>query len=434
MPQSDKEEDVRLEQVEIKGYRSCLSTSFTPHRELSALIGLNGAGKTNVLQAIRLLINKQKGHFSRRYLPQTEKGADSEVTAWFSLPQLEKRIGVRMRFSIMESSRRDELVAVSETWNLHSLTSSKSWRSLPPVELFREPDQLRYTQEHLFFLDDQAIYSRSKRPDTERSMIELQESIKLMNDPTVLRAVLAVTDFRAGITYYSASRFTDPSRCPSSFEVDEDGRIVDSYAAPAPHLKFIYDLYRLRELNQALYKTYCRFVSRQQLGLLSRITWKEIELSSSTAEVRSGGGVKKIHKRKTLVIPKVQIGSSYITFNQLSEGTFKTLALIFYIITDSSRLLMIEEPEVCIHHGLLARIVDTLKSYSKEKQTLISTHSDLLVDQLEAENIFVVEMARSGTHVKQLDQWLTKEGRNALHAYLAETGSLGEYWRSGGLS
>ncbi|WP_230640677.1 hypothetical protein, partial [Ralstonia solanacearum] len=82
----------------------------------------------------------------------------------------------------------------------------------------------------------------------------------------------------------------------------------------------------------------------------------------------------------------------------------------------------------------LARVVDTLKSYSKTKQTLISTHSDLLVDQLETKNIFVVEMARTGTQVKKLDNWLTRDARGALHTYLAETGSLGEYWRSGGLS
>ncbi|MFM0225291.1 AAA family ATPase [Paraburkholderia dipogonis] len=420
-------EDVRLEQLEIKGYRSCLSTSFAPDKDLSALIGVNGAGKTNILQAVRLLNSKQ-GRFNKRALEQLGKGADSEVTAWFRLGGNDKRIGLRMRFSIMESTRRDELVAVSEAWNLQSITGSKSWRNLPPIEFFRDSAKAQYYQEDFFLFNGEARFGQVSKMDIDRSGIDL------MRDPTIVDAVSSIADFRAGITYYSASRFTDPVRCPSSFEVDEDGRLADSYGSSAPHLRFIYDLYRLKVLNEALYDAYCRFVSRQQLGLLSRITWKEIELSSSTAEVRSGGGVKKVRKRKTLVIPKVQIGSSYITFNQLSEGTFKTLALAFYIITDSSRLLMVEEPEVCVHHGLLSRVVDTLKAYSKTKQTFISTHSDLLVDQLETENIFVVEMARNGTQVKQLDNWLTKDAKRALHTYLAETGSLGEYWRSGGLS
>lgn len=417
-------DDVRLEHVEIKGYRSCLSTSFSPHTDLSALIGVNGAGKTNALQAIALLGNR-RARFSRKAVDQLTKDADAEITAWFKLSSIEKRIGLKMRFSIMESTRRDELVAVSEAWNLQSFTASKAWRTLPALEFFHDAKTIQATDD-LFFLEENAIRHMS-RSDMERS------GIHLLQDETIRSAISSITRFRNGITYYSASRFTDPTRCPSSFEVDEDGRISD-YGPTTAHLRFIYDLYRLKTVNEPIYAEYCRFVSRQQLGLLSRITWKEIELSSSTAEVRSGGGVKKVRKRKTLVIPKVQIGSSYITFNQLSEGTFKTLALAFYIITDASRLLMVEEPEVCVHHGLLSRIVDTLKAYSKTKQTLISTHSDLLVDQLDAENIFVVEMARSGTQIKQLDSWLSTDAKHALHTYLAETGSLGEYWRSGGLS
>ena len=78
--------------------------------------------------------------------------------------------------------------------------------------------------------------------------------------------------------------------------------------------------------------------------------------------------------------------------------------------------------------------METIKAYSSRKQTIISTHSDLLVDQLEPRHMFVVEMTTGGTAVKGLEQWLDKGGRKALHEYLDEAGPLGEYWRSGGLS
>jgi hypothetical protein len=258
----------------------------------------------------------------------------------------------------------------------------------------------------------------------------------IFENQTAVQALISIADFRAGISYYSASQFTDPARCPSSFEVDEEGRLNETYLpnSGAVHLRFLHDLYTLRRDNLGLYNEYCRFVSRKQLGLISRLTWKEIELSSSTAEVRSSGNVRKIKKKKKLVIPKVQVGTSHITFNQLSEGTFKTLALAFYIITDSSKFLMIEEPEVCVHHGLLRKIIETIKSYSYRKQTIISTHSDMLVDELDPRHMFVVEMTPAGTSVKGLEKWLGQRGRDALHTYLAESGPLGEYWRSGGLT
>lgn len=250
-----------------------------------------------------------------------------------------------------------------------------------------------------------------------------------------MQTLLAINEFRASITYYSASQFTDPTKCPSSFEVDEEGRLSDSFPSSTnTHLKFLHNLYRLKFENPDLYDSYCEFVSRRQLGLVSRITWREVVLSSNTAEVKSGGTVKKIKKTKTLVIPKVQVGTSHITFNQLSEGTFKTLALIFYTFTDSSRFLMIEEPEVCVHHGLLSRVVSTLKSHAKYKQTVISTHSDQLLDQLEPENVFVVEIGNTGTKAENLDKWLLANEKRALKDYLSESGTLGEYWKAGGLS
>jgi predicted ATPase len=95
---------------------------------------------------------------------------------------------------------------------------------------------------------------------------------------------------------------------------------------------------------------------------------------------------------------------------------------------------MVEEPEVCVHHGLLKKVIATIKSHSAIKQTIISTHSDLLLDELKPSQVFVVEINNAGTQVKNLDDWLDRGGKDALHEYLSESGTLGEYWRSGGLS
>lgn len=417
-----------MDQIEIEGFRSCHATTFKLHPELSALIGINGAGKTNILHAIRLL-QVRRSRQRRTSADDLSTGSEARVTAWFHIDG--KRVGLRTIFGIVDSARRgDELAAVSETWNLQSIAGTRGWKPFVPIE-FLDDNGSRLSH-HAAYL----AFSKSMATAVSRHSLDvLRYDPELLSNEAVRNAVRAITNFRKGITYYSASQFTDPTRCPSSFEVDEDGRLIDTYVSErSVHLKFLHDLYTLRKANSNSYDEYCRFVSRQQLGLISRLTWKEIELSSNTAEVKRGGAIQKIRKTKTLVIPKVQIGSSYITFNQLSEGTFKTLALAFYIITDASSFLMVEEPEVCIHHGLLSRIVGTLKAYSKNKQTIISTHSDLLVDELEPANVFVVEMAGNGTRVKGLEDWLGKRGEQALHAYLNESGTLGEYWKTGGLS
>lgn len=420
------ETTVRLESITIDGYRSCRGTTFTPNKDLSALIGINGAGKTNILQGIRLLDNSRGRSFRKTSEVDVQAGT-ANLTAWFTVN--EAKIGLRVLLSPIDTGRRgEELMPIKELWNLHSLTGSKAWRQMPSSSFLRDILYGHLEQASLFDLDVELMNLKSSRYE--------KLDFDLLQNMAVLESIIAIDEFRKGISYYSASQFTDPSRCPSSFEVDEGGGLNEPYFGGhgSVHLKFLHDLYALRRDNPTVYQEYCSFVSKQQLGLVSRFTWKEIELSTSSAEVKSTGSVKKIKKRKKLVIPRVQIGTTHITFNQLSEGTFKTLALAFYVITDSSKLLMIEEPEVCVHHGLLRKIVETIKTYAKRKQTIVSTHSDQLLDELEPKHLFVVEMTSGGTSVAGLEGWLDRRQRDALHEYLMESGPLGEYWRSGGFS
>jgi predicted ATPase len=120
--------------------------------------------------------------------------------------------------------------------------------------------------------------------------------------------------------------------------------------------------------------------------------------------------------------------------SQLSEGTFKTMGLLYYLLTSKSRLLLIEEPEVCVHHGLLATIVELTKSVSNSKQIVMSTHSDYVLDKLNPEAVFLVRnMGAKGTFATKISKALSKDSYNALKEYLETSGSLGEYWRQGGL-
>ena len=96
--------------------------------------------------------------------------------------------------------------------------------------------------------------------------------------------------------------------------------------------------------------------------------------------------IRQILRNKQLIVPYVGVDKTELSFNQLSEGTFKTIALIFYIITDKSNLLLIEEPEVCVHHGLLNSVMSLILLYSRRKQIIISTHSDFVLDKIELWN------------------------------------------------
>ena len=95
---------------------------------------------------------------------------------------------------------------------------------------------------------------------------------------------------------------------------------------------------------------------------------------------------------------------------------------------------MLEEPEVCVHHGLLASIVELIKIYSKKKQIIISTHSDAILDKLGIDNVFSVRRDdKDGTVISNIKKKLSATDLKALRGYLANEGSLGEFWKHGDL-
>ena len=137
---------------------------------------------------------------------------------------------------------------------------------------------------------------------------------------------------------------------------------------------------------------------------------------------------------KILVIPQFNIGKNELSPNQLSEGTFKTITLLFYLITEASKVLLVEEPEVCVHHGLLSSIIELIKTYSRDKQIVLSTHSDFVLDEVNPENVYkVTNLPLKGTKVSHVPKSMSRLELAALREYLEVEGNLGEYWRHGGL-
>ena len=168
--------------------------------------------------------------------------------------------------------------------------------------------------------------------------------------------------------------------------------------------------------------------------MIDDLDFKEVETSSVNYTVRVGGKVEKRSRRQLIIIPQFKVGRQKLSPNQLSEGTFKTLALLFYVVTDESSALLIEEPEVCIHHGLLSSVLEIIKNFSRQKQMIISTHSDHVLDHIQPENVFrVCHDARTGTAVHHIRKTMTAKEFSALRHYLEREGNLGEYWREGGL-
>ncbi len=406
-----------IKRIEIDNYRSCIKTSFDIHPHLSVLIGPNGGGKTNILTALQLL-NKFNSQ------PDYSNVDDSQVTpsnlkVWFDFN--EKKIILTSKLhSYTDVHNNDIIVSADFSWYMKDFTGNGK-RITTPLWMLDRMHRKYYTR--TWNRDIMYHYNlangRIERSTAESNIIE--------------QPLQMISKFTKNMQYYSASQFTNPTNCPVSFEIEKEGRRSRGISLKG-HTRFMFNLYSEYISNSLGYQQFLDIIGPRGIGLVNKIGFKEMITSSVDYKVRSGGKFKKIKRDKILVIPQFIIGKKILSPNQLSEGTFKTITLIFNLVTDSSAILLIEEPEVCVHHGLLSSILELIKAYSQKKQIIISTHSDFVLDHVSPQNVYIVSSeSNNGTKISHIPKSLSKHEFMALKEFLNSEGNLGEYWKLGAL-
>jgi recombinational DNA repair ATPase RecF len=121
-----------LKKVTIENYRSCFSTSFECHPNLSVLIGPNGSGKTNVLQAIMLLnrMAQQEG----RHQHENLAGVTSRLRFNFQVEHTQARLSASVETQT-DDSNKDIVSGSRQKWLL-AQDKRESVRSEMPLAFF----------------------------------------------------------------------------------------------------------------------------------------------------------------------------------------------------------------------------------------------------------------------------------------------------------
>ena len=121
-------------------------------------------------------------------------------------------------------------------------------------------------------------------------------------------------------------------------------------------------------------------------------------------------------------------GGRTIPASRLSDGTLRYLSLLAILLhPEPPPVICIEEPELGLHPDLLPALSDLMREASARSQLVVTTHSDLLVDTLteEPEAVVVCEKEEGQTTMRRLE-------RDDLAEWL-EKYRLGALWSSGEL-
>lgn len=100
------------------------------------------------------------------------------------------------------------------------------------------------------------------------------------------------------------------------------------------------------------------------------------------------------------------VDGTKVPASMASEGLLYYLAFATLpYLHGSAGILLVEEPENGLHPARIRDVVATLREISKTTQVLIATHSPILVNELQPEEIFVTTRdPKLGTRVTRLDR------------------------------
>jgi hypothetical protein len=91
----------------------------------------------------------------------------------------------------------------------------------------------------------------------------------------------------------------------------------------------------------------------------------------------------------------------------MSDGTLRTLGILTaFLQPNRPTLVGLEEPEATIHPEALSSILEMIRSFSRDIQVLVTTHSPELLDAkwIEPENLRVVSWDKGVTQVLPLGE------------------------------
>jgi predicted ATPase len=393
-----------LNSLQLKGF-----LSFGPESQpvtltnLNVLIGPNGVGKSNFIEAIELLHATPTDFSGAIRIGGTPDdwvwhGAEGAKTARIEALLSPVQSTPELRYAVEFADSRGRLEIVDEVLE----ESKKADPTKRDVRFY-----YRYQNGHpAISVSEPVVDEVSKRKFRQRKLkresIDPQQSIfSQRKDPDMYPEVTA-----------AARRFGDVQ----VFREWGFGRSAALRAAQPANLPTDVLLPQLVNLGLVLNDLEHRTAWTRFCELMQKFLPRFKRLTTRV----SAGSVQVFLHEDGLSVP--------VPATRLSDGTLRFLALLAILLNpESAPLICIEEPELGMHPDAMSLLADLLTEAAEKTQLIITTHSDVLVSELteQAESVLVSDYLGNGTELRRLEA-------DKLKLWL-EKYRLGEIWRLGKL-
>lgn len=360
---------------------------------LNVLIGANGSGKSNLIEAIGILKAtpidlpapfRQGGGIDEFLWKGEGSNSIANIDIILNYPYPEK-YGKNLHYKLSLTSVGQRLELVDE-----AVENAQSYEGQEDVYFY-----YRYQKGNPVL----NINNQEKRYLRREDLISDQSVLSQRKDPDVYPELsyLSTQFSKVGLyRHWQMGRYSEPRK---------------SQPTDLPQHPLLEDISNLGlVLNNLKYQS----GHRKMIECL-----KEFYEEPEELDVRIYGGTVQIFIREEGLIQPIPA-------TRLSDGTLRYLFLMALLLDPTPPpLICIEEPEIGLHPDILPTIAELLIEASQRTQLIITTHSDSLVSALSEYpgSVVVCKRDEAGSHLHRLE---ADKLKNWLENY-----TLGDLWRMG---
>ncbi len=373
----EQEESAYITSLHLKGYKSIRDVSVTLNKGLNILIGANGSGKTNFLEFLDAVF---EGDYESLF-NNTNK-FESEIII---KPLILKMKGDKVFQKHIKY--RVEIEYGKDNFNAYLLNDEK---------------KIVKIEESNIDIPDFSRTILMKFDNPLNTILKEKLSLKVKMFSTLKRDYIVTEMKKSSNLHTFLHNFFDTYK--------NDYETLSSFIKNQP--------FHFEELEQNL-KLFSPIKN-------IKIDW---ELTRQT--------IFNEEDEKTALIEGIDfqfyVNNEWVNWTQLSDGTKRLFYLIGSVTyAKQNEIILIEEPELGVHPHQLALLMNFLKSQSRDKQIIISTHSPQVLNCLGEDELDRIIVARhegkAGTklyHLSDGEQKLASE-------FMINEAFLSDYWMLSG--
>ena len=362
-----------IESIRIRGFRSLADVQISNMSNATVLIGANGSGKSNFVRFFEML--RWMIYSRLREFVAIQGGADDQLFGGNArTPRMEADIKIRTDYGLIEFN-----FALS----------------------YAQPDRFIFTDEQFRVtvgdipMDPQSVFLGSAH--TEANIVTAAYS-----DPTTDVTQVTASAVAGMLRAIAIYQFHDTSNS-SAFKKMCD--LSDNLVLRTDGGNLAAILHRLQRQDIRRYDLICRQIGRILPG------FDRFELEDDYGKV--------------LLRWKAKWTDKTFGAHLTSDGSLRLFALVTLLNLPSEMLpsiILLDEPELGLHHAAISLIGGMIKSLSTERQIILATQSPLLVSSFDLGEIVVLDLQDGRTE-------FTRPSSSDYQRWLDDSFTTGDLWQ-----